>query len=65
MLEITRHTTLIDAATVYTPNYRPSERAGINSLLLDSVCAGREGGREGRGGKRRRDKKTPFYDLLI
>ena len=60
MLEITRHTTLIDAATVYTARYRQSERAGINSLLLDSVCAG--GGREG---KRRRDKKTPFYDLLI
>lgn len=47
MLEITRHTTLIDAATVYTPHYRQSERAGINSLLLDSVCAEGEGGEGG------------------
>lgn len=43
MLEITRHTTLIDAATVYTPDFRQSEMAGINSLLLDSVCAGGRG----------------------
>ena len=59
MLEITRHTTLIDAATVYTPHYGWSERAGINSLLLVCVLGG------GKGGKRRRNKKTPFYDLLI
>lgn len=52
MLEITRHTALIDAATVYTARYRQSERAGINSLLLDSVCAG---GREGRQEKERQE----------
>lgn len=55
MLEITGHTTLIDAATVYTPHFRQSKMAGINSLLLDS-------GEEVWG---RRDKKIPFHGLLI
>lgn len=40
MLEITRHTTLIDAAMVYTPHFRRSKMAGINSLLLDGVGGG-------------------------
>lgn len=44
MLEITRHTTLIDAATAYTPRFRQSEMAGINSLLLDSMWGGAGGG---------------------
>lgn len=39
-LEITRHTTLIDAAMVYTPHFRRSKMAGINSLLLDGVGGG-------------------------
>lgn len=60
MLEITRHTTLIDAATVYTPHYRQSERAGINSLLLDSVCAG---GREGRQEKETRKHLFMTYSF--
>lgn len=34
MPEIARHTALIDAATVYTPSFRQSETARINSLLL-------------------------------
>lgn len=42
MLEITRHTTLIDAATVYTPHFRRSKMAGINSLLLDGVGEGKQ-----------------------
>ena len=65
MLEITRHTTLIDAATVYTPHYGRSERAGINSLLLDSVCAG---GREGRQEKERQENtflRPSHLNLLI
>lgn len=53
MLEITRHTTLIDAARVYTPHFRQSEMAGINSLLLDGVCVWGRGGEAGEGGTRK------------
>lgn len=52
MLEITRHTTLIDAATAYTPHFRQSEMAGINSLLLDSMW-GVGGGEPGVGETRK------------
>lgn len=56
---ITRHTTLIDAAPAHTPHFRQSARAGINSLLLDSMW------RWGWGARRRRGEEIPFYDLLI
>lgn len=52
MLEITRHTTLINAATVYTPHFRLPEMAGINSLLLDS------GGNVGGGQEKERQENT-------
>lgn len=41
ILEITRHTTLIDARGVYTPHFRKPEMAGINSLLDTVVVVGR------------------------
>lgn len=56
---ITRHTTLIDAAPAHTPHFRQSARAGINSLLLDSMWRWGWGARRGRG------EEIPFYDLLI
>lgn len=56
MLEITRHTTLIDVATIYTPHFRCSEMARTNSLLLD-------GGDQGGG--QRRNKKILYKNDLI
>lgn len=56
MLELTRHTTLIDVATIYTPHFRCSEMARTNSLLLD-------GGDQ--GGVRRRNKKILYKNDLI